>query len=353
MKRFSVLQSNYRLERRATKECAEKYYLVKDIKVGKKNAKVRKYIGSFAPSPGELKSLSERLALEIETQAVEKASRLSHARYSSRYLRKDMSERLELLRYTYKVFNEILTSDEKRKYEEEFEINYVQGTTAIEGNTLTLGDTRDLLYGGLLPVKKNLREINEVQNFRRVIDYRNRYPGRISLRYIKDLHALIMNNIDYESAGTFRRTDLIGISGCDQALTPSFEIEEELEKITNSYYNNMQAGAHPFEEAVLFHYYFEMIHPFTDGNGRVGRELFNYLLMRSKPPYPKLLFLGKDRPEYLLALRHGNEERYAEMAAIFAELIIRQRQRVLEENFKRIMESGPRGQMRLSDYVEV
>jgi len=350
---FFVLQSNYRLERQTCKDGAEKYYLVKDIKVGKKNAKVRKYIGSSAPSPGELKNLSERLALEIETCAVEKAARLSHARYSTRYLSKDMSERLELLRYTYKAFTEILTTDEKRKYEEEFEINYVQGTTAIEGNTLTLGDTRDLLYGGLLPGKKSLREINEVQNFRRVIDYRNRYRGRLSLRYIKDLHSLIMNNIDHESAGTFRRTDLIGISGCDQALTPSFEIEEELDKIIDEYYNNMLAGAHPFEEATLFHYHFEMIHPFTDGNGRVGRELFTYLLMRSKPPYPKLLFLGKDRPEYLQALRHGNEKRYAEMAVAFAELIIRQRQTVLKENFRKIMESGPRGQMRLSDFVEV
>jgi Fic family protein len=348
-----VLQSNYRLERRASKDGAENFYLVKDIKVGKKNAKVRKYIGGFAPSPQELKRLSEKLALEIETQAVQKASRLSCARYSSRYLGEGMSERLELLRYTYKAFTEILTTDEKRRYEEEFEINYVQGTTAIEGNTLTLGDTRNLLYSGLLPAKRNLREINEVQNFRRVIDYRNRYLGRLSLRYIKDLHALIMNNIDYESSGTFRRTDLIGISGCDRALTPSFEIEDELGKIIDDYYNNICAGAHPFEEAVLFHYNFEMIHPFTDGNGRVGRELFNYLLMRSKPAYPKLLFLGKDRPEYLLALRHGNEGRYAEMLAVFAELIIRQRQRVLEENFKRIMESGQRGQMRLSDYVEV
>jgi Fic family protein len=343
----------YRLERHSSKDGAEKYYLVKDIKVGKKNAKVRKYIGSSAPSLGELKNLSEGLTLEIETQAVEKASHLSHARYSTKYLSKEMSERLELLRYTYKAFTEILTTDEKRKYEEEFEINYVQGTTAIEGNTLTLRDTRDLLCSGLLPEKKSLREINEVQNFRRVIVYRNRYRGRLSKRFIKDLHALIINNIDHESAGTFRRTDLIGISGCDQTLTPSFEIEEELDKIINNYYNNVEAGAHPFEEAVLFHYHFEMIHPFTDGNGRVGRELFNYLLMRSKPPYPKLLFLGRDRPGYLQALKHGNEERYAEMATDFAELIIRQRQKVLEDNFRRIMESGQRGQMRLSDFIEI
>jgi len=230
-----VLQSNYRLERQAAKDGSEKYYLVKDIKVGNKNAKIRKYIGDSALSPSELKGSSQRLALEIETQAVEKSSRLSHARYSTRYLGEDISLRLELVRYTYKAFTEILTADEMRKYEEEFEINYVQGTTAIEGNTLTLGDTRDLLYSSLLPSKKSLREINEVQNFRKVIDYRNRYRGHLSLRFIKGLHALIMNNIDHESAGTLRRTDLIGISGCDQSLTPSFEIEDELKKIIKNY----------------------------------------------------------------------------------------------------------------------
>lgn len=57
------------------------------------------------------------------------------------------------------------------------------------------------------------------------------------------------------------------------------------------YYDSLQNKAHPFEAAVIFHYEFEAIHPFTDGNGRVGREVFNYMLMREK--FPKLLFLGR------------------------------------------------------------
>lgn len=85
----------------------------------------------------------------------------------------------------------------------------------------------------------------------------------------------------------------------------------------------------------------------------MGRELFNYLLMRSRPPYPKLLFLGKDRPLYLKALKFGKEEKYAEMLAVFADLIIKQRRKVLEENFRKIMEAGRRGQMQLSDFVEI
>ncbi|HSD58295.1 MAG TPA: Fic family protein [Methanotrichaceae archaeon] len=348
-----MLRSNYRLERHATKDGAEKYFLVKDIKVGQKNAKVRKYLGSAAPSPDDLKRLSQKLTLEIETVAVKKAAHLSSARYAPKYLDQETAELLELVRYTYKAFTEVLTADELKKYEEDFEISYVQGTTAIEGNTLSLGDTRDLLINSILPAEKSLREINEVQNFKRVMDYRNRHRGRLSLRFIKNLHALIMRNIDDESAGVFRRTDMVAISGCDFRLTPAFEIEDELTKIINDYYDNIKAGGHPFEEAVIFHYHFEMIHPFTDGNGRVGRELFNYLLMRSRPAYPRLLFLGKDRAEYIKALKLGNEERYEEMVAVFADLIIKQRRKVLEENFRKMMESERRGQMRLSDFIEI
>jgi Fic family protein len=346
-----VPRIRYRLDVHVSKDGSEKYFLVKDIKVGRKNAKVRKYLGTAPPTVEELQRMGEKLTVSIEAEAVEKSARLSCTRYNPRYLSSETVEQLELVRYTYKAFTDALTANELKKYEEDFEINYVWGTTAIEGNTLSLGDSRDLLLSGILPVEKSLREINEVQNFRHVMDYRNRHRGHVNLRFIKTLHALIMNNIDDESAGSFRRSDIVGISGCDLRVAPAIEIEDELTNIINGYYNSAKAGGHPFEEAVLFHYRFEMIHPFVDGNGRVGRELFNYLLMRSRPPYPKLLFLGKDRPNYIKALQLGNDEKYAEMAGIFADLIIKQRLNVLEENFQRVLQSERRGQMRLRDFV--
>ncbi len=349
-------RSNYRVERHAAKDGPAKYYLVKDLKVGGKNAKVRKFICSGAtPSPEEIQKLSLKHALYIEIEATEKAARLSSSRYTPKYLDQEKAELIERVRYTYKAFTDLLTTDELRKYEEDFEIAYVQGTTSIEGNTLSLGQARDLLLDDVIPESKSLREINEVQNFKRVMEYRNKYRGKLTLRFIKSLHALIVSNIDEESAGSFRRSDTIGISGCDLRLTPAFEIEDELQRIIDDYYEHLKNGGHPFEEAVMFHYQFEMIHPFTDGNGRVGRELFNYLLMRSRPLYPKLLFLGKDRPQYIKALKLGNEEKYSEMVAIFADLIIRQRMNILAENFKRLMETQAerRGQMRLSDFINV
>jgi len=159
-----------------------------------------------------------------------------------------------------------------------------------------------------------------------------------------------MDNIDFESAGIFRRADDICIVGCDLRVSPSIMIKKELEENIEEYYSRIDRKKHPFEEAVLFHYNFEMIHPFTNGNGRVGREIFNYMLNRSG--YPKLLFLGKDRDAYIKYLHLGNEENYGDMIDGFASLITSQRMDKLKENLKKVVIPIEKtGQMRLTDFL--
>jgi len=191
----------------------------------------------------------------------------------------------------------------------------------------------DLLVNDIVPKGKSLREINEVQNFRNVIRYRNDYRGRVTSEFIRTLHSLIMANIDHESAGSFRRMDDIGIEGYDLRVTPSILIEEELSEALLDYERKLDEGYHPFEQAILFHYRFETIHPFTDGNGRVGREVLNYMLRASK--FPRLLFPGKEREIYIKALRMGNRRMYRKMVEAFSELIIKQRLKVMMENLSR------------------
>ena len=101
----------------------------------------------------------------------------------------------------------------------------------------------------------------------------------------------------------------------------------------------------------MFHYFFEVIHPFTNCNGRVGREIFNFML--SKERYPKLLFLGKDRDMlYIKALKKGNVEDYSSMVEIFADIIIHQRLDILRDRLKvYVEEPQSTGQLTLASFI--
>ena len=183
------MAKSYRIELSCTKKGTPKYYLVKEIKIGKRNVRARKYLTSGSPpSQKELESAQGNGIIDLELKLAEKAAKASSERYSANYLSKEQIEGIERLRYLYKSFTNLLTANELQKYEEEFEINYIQGTTSIEGNTLTVKEAYDLLINDIPPEGKTLREINEVQNFKRMVEYRDRYNKRIDINFIKEVH---------------------------------------------------------------------------------------------------------------------------------------------------------------------
>jgi len=344
----------YRVEVDYPQKKSPRYFLVRDVRVGKKRTKVKRYLcsGMTPPSVEDIEHYRKIYSYDLEIKAAKSAGKLGVDIYKTTYLSKDYVDVIEEIRYLYKRFTESLTVNELEQYEKYFEIHYVHGTTAIEGNTLSLGETEDLLLYGIPPKSKNMREIYEVQNFKKVKKYRDEYKGKVNIDFIKNLHAIIMQNIDNESAGSFRKADDIGIGGCDLRVCPSLEIKSELGKIIRIYYERIHEGYHPFEEAIMFHYFFEMIHPFSDGNGRVGREIFNFMLMKDR--YPKLLFLGEARDKFVKALKLGNEEKYVEMNEYFAEIINDQRLEILRSRIKAYIEEPEKtGQLTLQSFVSI
>ncbi len=332
------MEKKYRIEGKETSSGDVKYYLVKDIKFKGKKRKVTKYLGTERPSDERIEVLQRAYTMEIELKAAQRKAVMATEYYRSDYLSRSEIWRLEYLRQIYHILQQYASADEIEFYERDFDINYIHGTTAIEGNTLTVQQAKDLLEHGIVPNDKELREINEVQNFIKVLDYRKNYRGKISHGFILGLHSLIMDNIMPESAGSYRKGDGIIVAGYDHQFTPAIEIESELDEIIDDYYTQMDKRIHPFELAVLFHYRFETIHPFTDGNGRVGREIFNYMLTREK--YPELLFPGFEREAYIQALRYGNDEKNGEMIRAFMGLMIMQRLFVLIRNVIGLLKHG-------------
>jgi len=341
----------YRLEIVYSKNRTPKCYIVKDVSFGKRKRKVRKYIASGnIPTQDEFDELRVKYAFYLENRAAEKIGEWSVGKFKTNFLTDENIKFLEKIKYLHKRFTELLTTSELGVYEKNFEIKYIQGTTSIEGNTFSLQEARDFLIEGIIPKNKKIREINEIQNFKNVQKYRDSYKKKVTLYFIKHLHALIMEHIDDQSAGTFRRSDDTIITGCTERVCPSIGIESQLQGIIDNYYKRLNEGGHPIEEAILFHYNFEIIHPFTDGNGRVGREIFNYMLKTSK--YPKLLFLGVDRDHYITALKAGNKESFDILVNLLANILILQRLQVLTKNLEQVViPPKKRGQVTLSEFV--
>lgn len=341
----------YRVEVDYPKSGSPRYFLARDVRVGGRKTKVKRYLCSGNPPTHEdIERYRKIYSYALELRAAKKAGKLGTDVYKTSYLSNNYIDAIEEIRYLYRRFTKTLTVNEIEVYEKQFEARYIQGTTAIEGNTFTIGETEDLLFYNITPKsKKSLREINEIQNFKNVKIFRDSYKGKVNLDFIRRFHAIIMFNID-PSAGQFRQSE-VNILGCDLQVTPAIEIERELKEIIRVYYERIGQGYNPFEETILFHYFFEMIHPFTNGNGRVGREIFNFML--SKDKYPKLLFLGKDRDElYIQALKKGNNEDYRGMASIFADIIIHQRLEILKTRLKASLEeSKPKGQLTLASFI--
>ena len=349
-----MAQKKYRIEVSYPSRGNPKYYLVKDVWFRNRKRKVKKYLGVIQPTHEQVDHYRKKYAYWMELQAAKKKAEISSALFTSTVLTRAEISKLEEMRHIYSAFKSFLTVNEIEAYEQDFSIHYIQGTTAIEGNTLTLDETAHLLLHGIIPRTKSLREINEIQNYKRVIKYSSKYTGKITIGFIRDIHELVMNNIDNESAGQFRRMDDICISGCQIPLAPAPLIETELEMLLSQYYKNITHGVHPFEEAVRFHYEFEIIHPFSDGNGRVGREIFNCMI--AKEGYPKMLFLGKDRETYIQALIHGNDDDYGKMVRIFTEIVFNQRIIKVSQALEKVVQPPPSPrprQLSLSDFIHL
>ena len=297
------------------------YFLSKDIYFKKK----RKRIRIKCKGDSQKSSDNEHIVVSHMNEIMEKArnARISLVSdyYALQYIKIELMQLFEKITITVQIILDFLPIHEQEIYKQRFGMRYIHGTTSIEGNTLSFRQVRDLIEFDVTPQAKSKREVFEVSNFEKVLEYRNVYKGKLTLSFIKKLHELIIRETGEAEPGSFRKHDQTVILGYDSPLCPSLLIEEKLQEIIDEFYTKTKNKYHPFEQAVLFHLDFETIHPFDDGNGRVGREIFNYMI--TKEGYPPMLFLGEERETYLSALGCGNAEKYGDMVGTFMDMYIR------------------------------
>lgn len=188
-----------------------------------------------------------------------------------------------------------------QKLQQQMQIEYIYNSNAIEGNRLKLRETQLVVEEGMTIEGKSLREHLEARNHPRAIKYVEGIAEKsLKEEHIFCLHEMIMKDIDRD-AGRFRTTE-IRIAGADFVPPPAYELPFLVKEMID-WYNRNPDELRPIELAAILHHKFVHMHPFRDGNGRVGRLLMNLALMRHG--YPIAIVLNVDRRKYYDVLRRA------------------------------------------------
>ena len=199
-------------------------------------------------------------------------------------------------------------------------LGWIYHSNAIEGNTLTINETKVVLEG-ITVGGKTLREHLEVINHRDAIHYVEEIVQKeeaLSEWQIKNIHRLVLKGIDDSYAGVYRDQQVF-ISGAKHIPPAPLLIPEKMEQLIH-WYQTEGVHLHPVVRGAMLHAVFVGIHPFIDGNGRTYRLLLNLELM--KEGYPPVIIKVEKRLAYYEALDKAHTtEMYDDFIQLVAEAV--------------------------------
>lgn len=267
--------------RKKTINGKEYYYLTHTTRVDGKFKKFEQYLGLHQPTKKEMKEFQK----DFNTVKLF---------FNQNKLL------LETLQKRYQTKVKTATKDELFALENEFIIQFTFDTNRLEGSKLSYKDTKYLLEEGISPREKPIRDIKEAENHKKAYEFMKQSLGKdISRDLILELHRILKQTVT-EDAGLFR-TGQVRVGN----LVPvkADMIETEIENLLEAYKENEEM--HPLERAAEFHTHFERIHPFFDGNGRVGRLLLNFILLKHQ--FPAVIVQNKNKRRYYTAFQRADD----------------------------------------------
>lgn len=196
-----------------------------------------------------------------------------------------------------------------------FIIEFAFNTSSIEGNTINLAETRNLLQEGKTPKGKTIREVYELQNAEKILFELIEDDKELSHELIQHIHECLMRNIGPRIG---YRTSDVRVLHSNFEATPAPYVKTDMNLLLQWYEKN-KTILHPLVLAVVFHHKFEKIHPLMEGNGRTGRMLLNVILIKHK--YPPIIIHTSARQKYLQVLRKADTIKLLEINSSYQELI--------------------------------
>jgi Fic family protein len=184
----------------------------------------------------------------------------------------------------------------------------VYNSNAIENSTLTLKETEKILLDMEVSRDVSLREVYEAKNLARVIGYiRNKsQETEVNREVILLLHKMLIGSIDEKIAGRFRKLGEYVRVGTHVAPAPE-HVEKMIEAILLEYTSDLTN--YFLDKIAKFHLDFETVHPFCDGNGRIGRVLICFQLQRLG--FPMIIIRDREKKEYYKSFAEYRDEKNA------------------------------------------
>jgi Fic family protein len=219
----------------------------------------------------------------------------------------------------------------------------VYNSNAIENSTLTLKETEKILMEMEISRDVNLREVFEAKNLAQIFEYlKNIEKGDLNIELILFLHKMLLNNINDRISGRFRTGEEYVHVGTHIGAPP-----EKVESLINNLLIDYSSDQTKYflDKIAEFHLGFESVHPFNDGNGRIGRILINFQL--SSLGFPNIIVKNKEKIEYYLGFNEFNDTKSIKlMTKIISKALI-------ESLNKRITYMKGLKIITLSEYVKV
>ena len=284
------------------------YYLEHSVRIGRAVRKREQYIGGRLPR--NLKEVKAQFLHEIR--------------------RERWNPLLEAIRRGYAAEIRRTPPSGRERNLEAFAVEFTYNTQRIEGSTLTLRETANLLLHGRTPSERPLRDVQEAEAHRAV--FRSLLSERkdLSMSLVLRTHHEMFRATRPDIAGRIREHQ-VAISGSRFVPPAPVEVYPLLRECFR-WYDRAKAESHPVELAAVVHLKFVTVHPFSDGNGRVARLLMNFVLHRQGYPMLDIPYAGRN--SYYGALERAQVRRED---SIFIQWFLR---RYVRENRRFVQKPG-------------
>ncbi len=283
------------------------FYLEKSIRAGRKVLKISKFIGKQNEiSKDKLGEEIKKFVLEADGRAIKsKVNFLKKRIISLEYpITWHEVEKIEEMNFKYYEIINNLGNENISDLKKRFIANFVFESNAIEGNSLTLKNYAEIIFENRISKGADFREVYDAKNSYNTFSWLFKIRRGIDESLIINIHKNLMKNID--SRVGYKALPNI-ILGSKLKLSPPEKVKIEMKNLI-SWYGEQKDKMYPLELAFKFHHKFEKIHPFSDGNGRVGRMLLNYVLLRAG--YFPIIIRKTQRQRYLKGLQEADLKSY-------------------------------------------